>query len=74
MLCVQLVIIIPTILTKKTHSFVLLSEGDAASFDISAMSPTLRVGVPFDISLQIKDGYGHSTTLTSKLTPELKCW
>uniref|UniRef100_A0AAX7U2U9 SMC hinge domain-containing protein n=1 Tax=Astatotilapia calliptera TaxID=8154 RepID=A0AAX7U2U9_ASTCA len=38
-----------------------------------AMSPTLRVGVPFDIPLQIKDGYGHSTTLTSKLTPELKC-
>uniref|UniRef100_A0AAX7UGJ2 SMC hinge domain-containing protein n=1 Tax=Astatotilapia calliptera TaxID=8154 RepID=A0AAX7UGJ2_ASTCA len=37
-----------------------------------AMSPTLRVGVPFDIPLQIKDGYGHSTTLTSKLTPELK--
>uniref|UniRef100_A0A3Q2WWV2 Structural maintenance of chromosomes flexible hinge domain containing 1 n=1 Tax=Haplochromis burtoni TaxID=8153 RepID=A0A3Q2WWV2_HAPBU len=50
-----------------------IKEGDAASFDISAMSPTLRVGVPFDIPLQIKDGYGHSTTLTSKLTPELKC-
>ncbi|XP_039473441.1 structural maintenance of chromosomes flexible hinge domain-containing protein 1 isoform X5 [Oreochromis aureus] len=50
-----------------------IKEGEAASFDISAMSPTLRVGVPFDIPLQIKDGYGHSTTLTSKLKPELKC-
>ncbi|XP_039900102.1 structural maintenance of chromosomes flexible hinge domain-containing protein 1-like isoform X2 [Simochromis diagramma] len=59
---------LPTFTLKFT-----IKEGDAASFDISAMSPTLRVGVPFDISLQIKDGYGHSTTLTSKLTPELKC-
>ncbi|XP_019218618.1 structural maintenance of chromosomes flexible hinge domain-containing protein 1 isoform X2 [Oreochromis niloticus] len=50
-----------------------IKEGEAASFDISAVSPTLRVGVPFDIPLQIKDGYGHSTTLTSKLRPELKC-
>ncbi|XP_013767805.1 structural maintenance of chromosomes flexible hinge domain-containing protein 1 isoform X2 [Pundamilia nyererei] len=59
---------LPTFTLKFT-----IKEGDAASFDISAMSPTLRVGVPFDIPLQIKDGYGHSTTLTSKLTPELKC-
>uniref|UniRef100_A0AAX7U771 SMC hinge domain-containing protein n=1 Tax=Astatotilapia calliptera TaxID=8154 RepID=A0AAX7U771_ASTCA len=58
---------LPTFTLKFT-----IKEGDAASFDISAMSPTLRVGVPFDIPLQIKDGYGHSTTLTSKLTPELK--
>ncbi|XP_035765527.1 structural maintenance of chromosomes flexible hinge domain-containing protein 1 isoform X2 [Neolamprologus brichardi] len=59
---------LPTFTLKFT-----IKEGDAASFDISAISPTLRVGVPFDIPLQIKDGYGHSTSLTSKLTPELKC-
>uniref|UniRef100_A0A3Q4HFB5 Structural maintenance of chromosomes flexible hinge domain containing 1 n=1 Tax=Neolamprologus brichardi TaxID=32507 RepID=A0A3Q4HFB5_NEOBR len=43
---------LPTFTLKFT-----IKEGDAASFDISAISPTLRVGVPFDIPLQIKDGY-----------------
>uniref|UniRef100_A0A8C5HI47 SMC hinge domain-containing protein n=1 Tax=Gouania willdenowi TaxID=441366 RepID=A0A8C5HI47_GOUWI len=35
--------------------------------------PTVRVGVPFEIPLQIKDAYGHLTVPPPKLIPLLKC-
>uniref|UniRef100_A0A669DFZ1 Structural maintenance of chromosomes flexible hinge domain containing 1 n=1 Tax=Oreochromis niloticus TaxID=8128 RepID=A0A669DFZ1_ORENI len=53
-------------LPKFTLKFT-IKEGEAASFDISAMSPTLRVGVPFDIPLQIKDGYVSLMLLNFKV-------
>ncbi|XP_030612265.1 structural maintenance of chromosomes flexible hinge domain-containing protein 1 [Archocentrus centrarchus] len=59
-------------LPRFTFKFT-LKEGDAVKFVIGAVSPTLRVGVPFDIPLQIKDGYDNLTTLPPKLRPELKC-
>ncbi|XP_044033095.1 structural maintenance of chromosomes flexible hinge domain-containing protein 1 isoform X2 [Siniperca chuatsi] len=50
-----------------------IKEGSAESFVISAVSSTLRVGVPFDIPLLIKDGYDHSAMPPPNLTPVLKC-
>ncbi|XP_029313476.1 structural maintenance of chromosomes flexible hinge domain-containing protein 1 [Cottoperca gobio] len=50
-----------------------IQEGSAESFVIGTVSTSLRVGVPFDIPLLIKDGYGHSTTPPPDLKPVLKC-
>ncbi|XP_044195403.1 structural maintenance of chromosomes flexible hinge domain-containing protein 1 isoform X1 [Thunnus albacares] len=50
-----------------------IKEGSAESFTVGAVSTTLRVGVPFDIPLQIKDRYDHLTTPPPDLEPVLKC-
>ncbi|XP_074477552.1 structural maintenance of chromosomes flexible hinge domain-containing protein 1 [Sebastes fasciatus] len=50
-----------------------ISEGSAESFVIGEVSTTLRIGVPFDIPLLIKDGYDHSVMSPPDLKPELKC-
>ncbi|XP_060920639.1 structural maintenance of chromosomes flexible hinge domain-containing protein 1 [Labrus mixtus] len=51
-----------------------ITEGIAQKFVIGAsMSPTIHVGVPFDIPLQIKDAYDHSTRPPPDLKPVLKC-
>ncbi|XP_028288424.1 structural maintenance of chromosomes flexible hinge domain-containing protein 1 [Parambassis ranga] len=50
-----------------------IKEGNAESFVVGELSPSFYVGVPFDISLLIKDRFGHSTTPPPKLQPELKC-
>lgn len=43
------------------------------NYAIGAVTPTVRVGVPFDIPLQIKDAYDNLTTLPPEIQPELKC-
>lgn len=53
--------------------FLSFSEGSAESFVIGEVSTTLRIGVPFDIPLLIKDGYDHSVMSPPDLKPELKC-
>ncbi|KAK1885165.1 Structural maintenance of chromosomes flexible hinge domain containing protein 1 [Dissostichus eleginoides] len=50
-----------------------VKEGKAESFVIGTMSSSLRVGMPFDIPLQIKDGYDHPTVPPPDLKPILKC-
>ncbi|KAF3836358.1 hypothetical protein F7725_028916, partial [Dissostichus mawsoni] len=50
-----------------------VKEGKAESFFIGTMSSSLRVGMPFDIPLQIKDGYDHPTVPPPDLKPILKC-
>uniref|UniRef100_A0A8C4HPB8 Structural maintenance of chromosomes flexible hinge domain containing 1 n=1 Tax=Dicentrarchus labrax TaxID=13489 RepID=A0A8C4HPB8_DICLA len=42
-------------------------------FDCQILSPSLSVGVPFDIPLLIKDGYGHPAMPPPNLTPLLQC-
>uniref|UniRef100_A0A3Q3GMN4 Structural maintenance of chromosomes flexible hinge domain containing 1 n=1 Tax=Labrus bergylta TaxID=56723 RepID=A0A3Q3GMN4_9LABR len=51
-----------------------ITEGIAQKFVIGAsMSPTIHIGVPFDIPLQIKDAYDHSTPPPPDLKPVLTC-
>ncbi|XP_070783878.1 structural maintenance of chromosomes flexible hinge domain-containing protein 1 [Enoplosus armatus] len=50
-----------------------ITEGSAESFVIGAVSSTLHVGVPFNIPLLIKDGYGHSAMPPPNLKAVLKC-
>ncbi|CAK6970217.1 structural maintenance of chromosomes flexible hinge domain-containing protein 1 isoform X2 [Scomber scombrus] len=50
-----------------------ITAGKAESFSVGAVRTTLNVGVPFDIPLEIKDGYDHPTKPPQGLRPELKC-
>ncbi|XP_063768798.1 structural maintenance of chromosomes flexible hinge domain-containing protein 1 isoform X2 [Eleginops maclovinus] len=50
-----------------------IKEGKAESFVFGKMNSSLRVGMPFDIPLQIKDGYDHSAVPPPDLKPLLKC-
>ncbi|XP_040922027.1 structural maintenance of chromosomes flexible hinge domain-containing protein 1 isoform X2 [Toxotes jaculatrix] len=50
-----------------------IKEGSAESFVMDTVSSTLRVGVPFDIPLQLKDRYGNPTMPLPDLQPVLKC-
>ncbi|XP_051796330.1 structural maintenance of chromosomes flexible hinge domain-containing protein 1-like [Acanthochromis polyacanthus] len=50
-----------------------IKEGDAQSFITGRVSPSVRVGVPFNIPLQFKDLYGHLTAPPPKLLPVLEC-
>lgn len=43
------------------------------NFTVCQLSPTCRVGIPFNMVLQIKDCYGHPTPLSSDTKPVLKC-
>uniref|UniRef100_A0A3Q3ATN9 Structural maintenance of chromosomes flexible hinge domain containing 1 n=1 Tax=Kryptolebias marmoratus TaxID=37003 RepID=A0A3Q3ATN9_KRYMA len=61
---------------KQLPSFELkftVKEGAAESFTVGALSSTLRVGVPFNIPLQIKDRYKHPTAPPPTLQPVLEC-
>lgn len=51
----------------------LFAGGKAATFDVGTVSPTLRIGVPFDIPLGIKDSYGHAVEPPPNLKPVLQC-
>lgn len=57
----------------KLMLFLFLSEGNAESFVTGAMSSTIHVGVPFDIPLLVKDGYGHPVMPPPNLKPLVKC-
>ncbi|KAG7523924.1 structural maintenance of chromosomes flexible hinge domain-containing protein 1 [Solea senegalensis] len=50
-----------------------ITEGSAEAFVMDGVSSTLRVGVPFDIPLQLKDAYGNSAVPPSGLKPLLAC-
>ncbi|XP_074549592.1 structural maintenance of chromosomes flexible hinge domain-containing protein 1 [Halichoeres trimaculatus] len=52
-----------------------MKEGAAQKFTIGtgSVSPTVHVGVPFDIPLQIRDAYDHPTAPPPDLKPELQC-
>ncbi|XP_034718465.1 structural maintenance of chromosomes flexible hinge domain-containing protein 1 isoform X1 [Etheostoma cragini] len=50
-----------------------INEGSAETFVIGAMSPSLNVGVPFNIPLLLKDGYDHSAKPPPNLEPVLTC-
>ncbi|XP_028424672.1 structural maintenance of chromosomes flexible hinge domain-containing protein 1 isoform X1 [Perca flavescens] len=61
---------------KKLPSYKLkftIIEGRAETFVIGAVSPSLYVGVPFNIPLLLKDGYDHSVTSPPDVKPVLKC-
>ncbi|XP_053198801.1 LOW QUALITY PROTEIN: structural maintenance of chromosomes flexible hinge domain-containing protein 1 [Scomber japonicus] len=50
-----------------------ITAGNAESFTVGAVRTSLQVGVPFDIPLEIRDGYDHPTKPPQDLRPELKC-
>nr|XP_046226933.1 structural maintenance of chromosomes flexible hinge domain-containing protein 1 isoform X2 [Scatophagus argus] len=50
-----------------------IEAGKAEIFAASAVSSPLRVGVPFDIPLLIRDGYGHPAIPPPNLKPVLQC-
>uniref|UniRef100_A0A8D0A8U5 Structural maintenance of chromosomes flexible hinge domain containing 1 n=1 Tax=Sander lucioperca TaxID=283035 RepID=A0A8D0A8U5_SANLU len=49
------------------------NQGSAETFVISAVSPSLYVGVPFNIPLLLKDGYDHPVMCPPDLKPVLTC-
>ncbi|XP_053268634.1 structural maintenance of chromosomes flexible hinge domain-containing protein 1 [Pleuronectes platessa] len=50
-----------------------ITAGTAEAFVLGETNPILHVGVPFDIPLQLTDGYGNSTKPLSNLLPALEC-
>ncbi|CAG5865265.1 unnamed protein product [Menidia menidia] len=50
-----------------------VKEGEAVSFTLDGVRPTVRVGVPFHIPLQMKDRFGHPAAPPLRLQPELRC-
>uniref|UniRef100_UPI003AAAAD97 structural maintenance of chromosomes flexible hinge domain-containing protein 1 n=1 Tax=Centroberyx gerrardi TaxID=166262 RepID=UPI003AAAAD97 len=50
-----------------------ITEGSAESFVVGAVSSPLHVGVPFDIPLELLDGYGHPAQPPPDLKPVLEC-
>ncbi|KAM4533863.1 structural maintenance of chromosomes flexible hinge domain-containing protein 1 [Odontesthes bonariensis] len=61
---------------QQLPSYVLkftIKEGKADSFTLGAVSPSVRVGVPFNIPLHMKDHYGNPTAPPPQLQPDLKC-
>ncbi|KAK5600473.1 hypothetical protein CRENBAI_019729 [Crenichthys baileyi] len=59
-------------LPSYEHKFT-IKAGNAESFTVGTVNTSQRVGVPFNIPLQIKDCSGHSTTLPPELQPALQC-
>ncbi|KAM6900563.1 structural maintenance of chromosomes flexible hinge domain-containing protein 1 [Xenentodon cancila] len=59
---------LPTHVLKFT-----ITEGEAESFTVGEVNPTLRVGVPFNIPLQIKDRYNHPVSLPPEIKPVIDC-
>lgn len=57
----------------KLMLFFFVSEGDAESFLVCAVNSTIPVGLPFDIPLHMKDGYGHPAIPPNNLKPSLRC-
>ncbi|RVE58686.1 hypothetical protein OJAV_G00196640 [Oryzias javanicus] len=60
------------ILPSRTFHFTITAAKED-HFILSQLSPTYRVGVPFDIVLQIEDCFGHPTPLSSDTQPVLQC-
>uniref|UniRef100_A0A667WXX8 Structural maintenance of chromosomes flexible hinge domain containing 1 n=1 Tax=Myripristis murdjan TaxID=586833 RepID=A0A667WXX8_9TELE len=50
-----------------------LSEGNATTFVVGAVSSPLHVGVPFDIPLELRDAHDHPAQPPPDLKPVLEC-
>lgn len=50
----------------------LLLEGKPEKFSVGPLELPLRVGVPFDIPLELQDEFGHATQLTTAIKPVLE--
>ncbi|XP_020791330.2 LOW QUALITY PROTEIN: structural maintenance of chromosomes flexible hinge domain-containing protein 1 [Boleophthalmus pectinirostris] len=50
-----------------------IKEDVANQFDVAAIGSTLRIGVPFNISLRFKDRHGHAVEPPPDLKPTLQC-
>ncbi|XP_023182317.1 structural maintenance of chromosomes flexible hinge domain-containing protein 1-like [Xiphophorus maculatus] len=59
-------------LPSYEHKFT-VKEGNAENFTIGPLNPTLRIGVPFSIPMQMTDSYGHPTKPPPNLKPVLEC-
>ncbi|CAN9506377.1 unnamed protein product [Ophioblennius macclurei] len=51
----------------------IITAGAAESFTVGALGSSVRVGVPFDIPLQITDCHGHAAEPPFQPQPVLKC-
>uniref|UniRef100_A0A7N8XH75 Structural maintenance of chromosomes flexible hinge domain containing 1 n=1 Tax=Mastacembelus armatus TaxID=205130 RepID=A0A7N8XH75_9TELE len=70
------VIMFITLFECPKYNLILLSSfsgGTAQNFVIGAEISPVHIGMPFNIPLQIKDKYGHSTELPPNIQPEVKC-
>ncbi|XP_063062611.1 structural maintenance of chromosomes flexible hinge domain-containing protein 1 [Engraulis encrasicolus] len=50
-----------------------LKEGNADTFSVGALATPLHVGVPFSLSLELKDEFGHPAPPPPDLKPKLEC-
>ncbi|XP_076146562.1 structural maintenance of chromosomes flexible hinge domain-containing protein 1 isoform X2 [Alosa pseudoharengus] len=50
-----------------------LTEGDAETFSVVAVSSPIQVGAPFSLSLELKDEFGHPARPPSDLKTKLEC-
>lgn len=49
-----------------------LLEGKAEKFSVGLLELPFRVGVPFNIPLELQDEFGHATQLTNDIKPILE--
>ncbi|XP_063155220.1 structural maintenance of chromosomes flexible hinge domain-containing protein 1 [Candoia aspera] len=58
-------------LPSKTFKFHVIA-GKPQKFSIGLLDPTFRIGHPFNIPLDVQDGFGHTTQLTEDIVPVLE--
>ncbi|XP_060631107.2 structural maintenance of chromosomes flexible hinge domain-containing protein 1 [Anolis sagrei] len=58
-------------LPSKTFKFNII-EGKPQKFSIGLLDPPFRVGLPFNIPLDVQDEFGHSTCLREDIVPNLE--
>ncbi|XP_028922030.1 structural maintenance of chromosomes flexible hinge domain-containing protein 1 isoform X1 [Ornithorhynchus anatinus] len=58
-------------LPSKTLKFS-VKEGKPEKFSVGLLDPPFRVGVPFNIPLDLQDEFGHTTQLMSEIKPILE--
>ncbi|XP_019402215.1 PREDICTED: structural maintenance of chromosomes flexible hinge domain-containing protein 1 [Crocodylus porosus] len=58
-------------LPSKMFKFTIV-EGKPEKFSVGLLDPPFRVGVPFNIPLDLQDEFGHTTQLTSHIDPILE--
>uniref|UniRef100_A0A8C3LX65 Structural maintenance of chromosomes flexible hinge domain-containing protein 1 n=1 Tax=Chrysolophus pictus TaxID=9089 RepID=A0A8C3LX65_CHRPC len=58
-------------LPSKTFKFTIV-EGKAEKFSVGLLELPFRVGVPFNIPLELQDEFGHATQLTNDIKPILE--
>ncbi|XP_056679733.1 structural maintenance of chromosomes flexible hinge domain-containing protein 1 isoform X1 [Monodelphis domestica] len=58
-------------LPSKTFKFS-VKEGKPEKFSVGLLDPPFRVGVPFNIPLELQDEFGHTTQLVTEIKPVLE--